>query len=133
VTVPVAALATLATSGLAIGSLYALLVLLAFRISGRAGGVAVSCLARAGWGALLLTDPSGRFRGEPTTLRLAVLPLILAVSILPPLAVHRVRIRHGPERYVRQAVHGLAAFAIAIVGSLVVGLVVLLARKSAGW
>lgn len=132
-TLPTDALVTLATSGLAIGSLYVLLVLLAFRIAGRAGGLVVSLFALVGWSTLFVMDPSGRFQGESTSLHLAVLPLIVAVSALPPLVVDRVRRRHGRGQYLRQAVHGLLGFVVAIVGSLVVGLVVLLAGKSGGW
>jgi hypothetical protein len=130
--IPTEALTTLAISGLAIGGLYALLLLLAFRSFGPVGGVVLTLLALAGWCVLFLSDPSQRFRGAPSSLRLAVLPLIVAISVVPPLAIHRVRVRHGASRYLRQAVHGIAAFYLAIFGSLFVGLAVLLAAKATG-
>jgi hypothetical protein len=131
--IPTEALTTLAINGLAIGSLYTLLLLLAFRTFGRAGAIILTLLALAGWSALFLADPSQRFRDAPASLRLAVLPLVVAVSVVPSLAIHRVRVRHGASCYVRQAVHGLAGFYLAILGSLIIGLVVLLAGKSGGW
>jgi len=133
VAVPTEALGTLASSGLLIGSLYTILLMLAFRSFGATGGIVLTLLALAGWSALLLMDPSQRFRSAPASLRLAVVPVVLALSVVPALAVHRARTHRGTSHYVHQAVHGVAGFFLAIAGSLIIGLIVLLAGERGGW
>jgi hypothetical protein len=122
------AITTLAVSGLAIGSLYAVVLVLAFRYLGRRGGALVAILALAGWSAVLLRDASGRFRGTGWSLPLAMVVLLIALSVFPALAVDRAR-RQSAESYARQAVYGLGAFFLAILGSRVVGVSILLAGK----
>lgn len=126
------AVRTLAVSGLAIGSLYAVLLVLAFRFLGRRGGVLVAFLALAGWSAILLRDTSGRFQGTGWPLRFAMAVLLIALSVLPALAVDRAH-RQSAGSYVRQAVYGVGGFFLAILGSLIVGVPILLAGGHRGW
>jgi hypothetical protein len=126
------AVTTLVVSGLAIGSLYAVLLVLAFRYLGRRGGALVVILALVGWSAVLVTDASGRFQGTGWSLRLAMVVLLIALSAFPALAVDRAR-RQSVGSYARQAVYGLGGFILAILGSLVVGVPILLAGKRSGW
>jgi hypothetical protein len=126
------AVRTLAVSGLAIGSLYAVLLVLAFRYLGRRGGALVATLAFAGWSTILLSDASGRFQGAGWSLRLAMVVLLIALSVFPALAIDRAR-RQSDRSYIRQAVYGLGGFFLAILGSLVVGVPILLAGKHTGW
>jgi hypothetical protein len=126
------AVTTLAVSGFAIGSLYAMLLVLAFRYFGRRGGVAVAVLALAGWTAILAIDASGRFHAAGWPLRLAMAVLLIALSVIPALAVDRAR-RQAVTSYPRHAVYGLGGFVLAILGSLVVGVPILLAGKRLGW
>jgi hypothetical protein len=126
------ALSILIVNGLVIGSLYAGMLILAFRYLGRWGGAGLAALALTLWSAAFLTDASGRFHGAAVSLRLAMAVLIVALSVVPPLAIDRVRRRPGGT-YIRQAVHGIASFYLAIVGSLAIGLIVYLTGKRGSW
>ena len=121
------AVRTLAVSGLAIGSLYAVLLVLAYRYLGHWGAAVLAALALVGWSSILFNDASGRFQTAAWSLRLAMLVLIIAVSAIPALAVRRARIQ-APSSYARQASYGLGGFLLAILGSLVVGVAIMLVQ-----
>jgi hypothetical protein len=121
---------TLVLGGLVIGSLYALLLILAFRLFGRAGAGVLTVIALAAWGMTLVT--ATRFREAPSSLLLAMWLLVVTLSVVPALTVDRVRLRPGAT-YLRQAVYGIVAFYLAILGSLAIGLIARVAGMRGGW
>ena len=61
-----------------------------------------------------------------------MLVLLIALSAIPALAVRRGR-NQAPSSYARQAAYGLGGFFLAILGSLTVGVPILLAGMRLGW
>jgi len=123
---------TLAAPGLAIGSLYALLLVLAYRYLGSRGAAVLATLALATWSAVLFNDASGRFQTAALSLRFAMVVLVVALSLIPALAVGWAR-RQAPSSYARHAIYGVGGFFLAIVGSLVIGVPMLVVGSRFGW
>ncbi len=103
---------------------------LAFRWLGLRGAILVTALALAGWLSILLADHSGRYHAAAWPVRVDLAIAILAISILPCVAVHRVQTRSGS--YLRQVVYGLGGFYIAVLGTLLVGVFLFLLQRFTG-
>jgi hypothetical protein len=117
---------------LAIGSGYSLLLVLAYRYLGGKGVTVVVTLALAAWVAVFISDASGRFHAAAWSLRVAMVVLLIALSIIPALAVQRAR-GQAPRSYAWHAVYGLGGFFVAILASLIVGVPILVAGIRLGW